>query len=127
MSSGTRGDLVGRLIGMLVFLLGVGLLVWVFAIAYGLFTANPATVLGLHITGDPKKDPGVALIGTNFGWLLFRIAFLFIMSLSGSFIAQKGINLYFSAVMGHPVNATVRHVQAVQAAASASSTVDAGH
>jgi hypothetical protein len=126
MSSGTRGDLMGRTIGMLVFLLGVGLLIWVFAISYGLFTANPATALGMHITGDPKKDPGVTLIGTNFGWLLFRIAFLFIMSLSGSFIAQKGINLYFSAVAGHPVHATLRHT-APTPAPSASSTADAGH
>lgn len=110
MSTGTRGDLTGRVIGMLVFLLGVGLLIWVFSIAYGLFTSSPAAALGMHITGDPKKDPGVALIGTNFGWLLFRIAFLFVMSLSGSFISQKGINLYFSAVQGHPVNVTARHV-----------------
>ena len=110
MSSGTRGDLTGRLIGMLVFLVGVGMLIWVFSIAYALFTSSSAAALGMHITGDPKKDPGVALIGTNFGWLLFRIAFLFIMSLSGSFISQKGINLYFSAVQGHPVNVTGRHV-----------------
>jgi hypothetical protein len=118
---------MGRLIGMLVFLLGVGLLIWVFYIAYGLFTASPATALGMHITGDPKKDPGVTLIGTNFGWLLFRIAFLFIMSLSGSFIAQKGINLYFSAVMGHPVNVTGHHAPPAPPVASATPTAEAKH
>src|SRR5579859_7051688 len=106
MSSGTRDDLMGRVIGMMVFLLGVGLLLWVFYIAYGLFMASPTVALGLRITGDPKRDPGVAQIGSQFGWLLCRIAFLFIMSISGSLISQKGINLYFSAVHNVPVHTT---------------------
>jgi hypothetical protein len=108
MSTGTRGDLFGRIIGMVVFLLGVGLLVTVFYIAYGLFMASPTAALGLRITGDPKHDPGIAQIGSQFGWLLCRIAFLFIMSISGSLISQKGINLYFSAAHGVPVNVTAK-------------------
>ncbi len=109
MSSGTHSDLIGRIIGMIVFLLGVGLLLWVFFFAYGLFNSSPAAALGMRITGNPKTDPGIALIGSHFGWLLFRVAFLFIMSISGSLISQKGINLYFSAVQGVPVNVTAKH------------------
>lgn len=102
--SGKSGDILGRIIGMLVFLVGVALLVIVFYKAFDLFTAKPADALGLTFTGDPKKDPTVALIGSHFGWLLFRVAFLFIMAISASLLSQKGINLYFSALQGHPVS-----------------------
>ena len=60
-------------------------------------------VSGITFTGDPKHDPSLTLVGSQFGWLMFRIAFLFVMALSGSFISQKGINLYFSAIQGTPV------------------------
>lgn len=108
MNSGTRNDLLGRVIGMLVFLIGVVLLLVVFYVAYTLFTAQPASALGLKFTGDPKRDPSAASIGTQFGWMLFRIASLFIMSIAGSLISQKGINLYFSAMAGAPVHVTGR-------------------
>ncbi len=100
MSAGTRGDLPGRLIGMLVFLIGIGLLLLVFKVSYDLFTSSPEHALHMTITGDPKRDPGAAVIGSGFGWLLLRIGFLFVMAVSASLLSQKGINLYFSAVHG---------------------------
>ncbi len=106
MSSETRSDVIGRIIGMLVFLLGVGLLSLVFYIAYGLFKTPSAEALGLKFTGDPKRDPAALTIGAQFGWLLFRVLYLFLMSIAGSLIAQKGVNLYFSAVQGFAVNVT---------------------
>jgi len=101
--SNRGSDLIGRIIGMLVFLIGVVLLIIVFYKAFDLFAAKPADALGLTFTGDPKHDPTVTLIGSHFGWLLFRVAFLFIMAISASLVSQKGINLYFSAIQGHPV------------------------
>src|SRR5947209_7107090 len=98
MGSGGRGDIVGRLIGMLVFLLGVGLLIFVFIQATRLFGVKPADALGLTFTGDPKKDPTLALIGSRFVGLLLEIGILFLMAFAGSLVAQKGINLYFSAL-----------------------------
>jgi hypothetical protein len=98
MSSGGRGDFVGRVVGMLVFLLGVSLLVFVFVHAFHLFSLTPDAALRLRFTGDPKKDPLLAQIGSNFGWLLLQVAFLFIMALAASLISQRGINLYFSAI-----------------------------
>ncbi|CEK16255.1 hypothetical protein CP488_01446 [Chthonomonas calidirosea] len=94
-----RGSLVGRVLGVLVFLGGVGLLGWVFYIAYGLFTAPASTALDLRFTGNPKTDPTLALIAARFGWLLFRVILLMIMAFSGSLITQKGINLFLCA--GH--------------------------
>jgi hypothetical protein len=93
-------DWIGRIIGMLVFLLGVGLLVIVFQAAHTLFTRPPDVALGLQFTGNPKTDPPAGRIGTQFGYLLFQVACLFVMSIAGSLIAQKGVNLYFSALRG---------------------------
>lgn len=104
MSTNTRGDIAGRLIGMLVFLAGVALLFLVFYIAYHLFNMPAAEALGLKITGDPKHDPAATTIGAQFAVLLFRVAYLFVMSAAGSLIANKGINLYFSALHGFPVH-----------------------
>jgi hypothetical protein len=89
------------MIGMLVFLLGVALLVLVFYVAFDLFTASPTKALGLQITGDPRHDPSFAKIAVQLAWVLFRIATLAVMSIAGSLIANKGINLYFSASQGH--------------------------
>lgn len=99
MGSGARHDILGRSIGMLVFLLGVGLLVWVFYIAYGLFSQPAATALGFD-AAHAKTAPTASTIGTQFGWLVFRVAYLFLMSIAGSLIANKGVNLYFSATYG---------------------------
>lgn len=92
-----RSDILGKIMGMLVFLLGVGLLLVVFKIAYELFTQKPNAALGLKFTGDPKKDPTAAQIGAHFGTMLFQLTYLFIMSIAGSLIAQKGVNFYLSA------------------------------
>ncbi len=102
MGSGNRGDILGRLAGMLVFLVGVGMLVFVFMYAFKLFGMSPDQALGLHFTGDPKKDPPLALIGVQFGWIFLKVACLIVMSLAASFLSQKGINFYFSALQGSP-------------------------
>jgi len=104
MSSGGRGDIFGRAMGMLVFLLGICLLVVVFRYAFMLFGQDPAQALDLHFTGDPKRDPLLSVIGFKFGWILVRIGILITMSIAGSFISQRGINLYFSAMQGAPVS-----------------------
>ena len=111
------GHMEGRLIGLLVFGVGVGLLLLVFSIAYHLFTASPADALHLTITGDPKRDPGAAVIGSSFGYILIRILLLFLMSLAASLTAQKGVNLYFSCVQGAKTVKTTRPAASVTAEA----------
>ncbi len=106
MSSGYRGDLLGRVLGALIFLTGVGLLGVVFYIAYHLFMTSSEQALGLVFTGNPKTDPSALKIGTQFGWLFLRIAGLFLMAIAGSLMSQKGINFYFSAMKGMPVDMT---------------------
>ncbi len=107
MPSGTRGDLIGRIMGMLVFLIGVGLILLVFYIAYELFHQPPAQALGLKLTGDPKKDAAAlnyVHLGAQITGLLLHLAYLFLMSIAGSLVANKGINLYFSALHGSPIH-----------------------
>lgn len=104
MSSGHRGDILGRVLGAFVFLGGVALLGIVFNMAHTLFTAGPEQALGLTFTGDPKLDPPALKIATHFGWLVLRIVLMFIMAIAGSLISQKGVNFYFSCVKGVPVD-----------------------
>ncbi|HLJ55283.1 MAG TPA: hypothetical protein VKT77_09595 [Chthonomonadaceae bacterium] len=103
MSSGSRGDILGRAVGLMVFLVGIALLVIVFTTAFRLFNSSPEAVLNLRFTGDPKRDPLLSAIGVHFGWIFLQIAFLVVMSLAASFISQRGINLYFSAMQGSPI------------------------
>ncbi len=104
MSPVPQRDLIGRIVGMLVFLIGVGLLLVVFSFAYQLFNTPPALALGLNFTGNPKSDPSPTKIGVQLTWLILRICYLVVMSIAGSLVSNKGINLYFSALQGSPVH-----------------------
>ena len=57
MSSGYRGDVIGRVLGAIVFIGGVVLLGVVFRLAYGLFMTNADQALGLVFTGNPYRRP----------------------------------------------------------------------
>jgi len=72
--------------------------------AYTLFNSNSEQALGLVFTRDPKLDPPALKIATQFGWLIVRLAALFVMAIASSFIAQKGVNFYFSSVKGVAVD-----------------------
>ena len=116
-TTGHGGHWEGRLIGLVVFGVGIGLLLMVFSIAYHLFTASPAAALGITITGDPKRDPGAAVIGSHFGLLIVKILLLFVMSAAASLISQKGVNLYFSCAQGAKTVKTTRPAAAITAEA----------
>jgi hypothetical protein len=93
---------------MILFLVGVGMLVFVFMHAFQMFSLKPSDALGLRFTGDPKKDPLLAEIGFRFGWIFVQIGLLLIMAFAASLISQKGINLYFSALQGLPIEPSKR-------------------
>ena len=111
MSSGYRGDLTVRVLGAIIFLVGIGLLGFLFYLAYGFFKLNSEQALDLVFTGNPKLDPPAMKVGLHFGWAVLKIATLFVMAIAGSVLSQKGINLYFSAVKGSAVN-VMPHVNA---------------
>lgn len=91
----SRGDLFGRVMGGLVFLGGISVIFVVLWLAFQLFR-DPN--MGLRAGAAVGKNPTAYDIGVGFGLLLCRIALLFVGSISGSLIANKGIRLYFAAL-----------------------------
>ena len=92
MASPARGDLFARFIGILVFLLGLGIILGVLSLAFDMYR-DPH----LGVAASPTVR-NAADIGIDFGRLIFRIALLFLGSISGSLISNKGIRLYFAAL-----------------------------
>ena len=77
----------GRIVGMMIFALGIIALVFVFGIAYRMFTL-PAD----QLFATPALT--AANLGSAAVLILIRIALLFIMTLAGALIASRGIQLY---------------------------------
>ncbi len=92
MPSVPRGDLCARLLGIFVFLLGVAVILCVLWLGFRMY-ADPN--LGLR-SAKPHSPPDAMDIGTAFLRLVVRIALLFLGSICGSLIANKGIRLYFA-------------------------------
>ncbi|MCC6730021.1 MAG: hypothetical protein IT208_11855 [Chthonomonadales bacterium] len=94
MAAPTRGDLPARVVGALVFLAGVLVIFVVLVLAFRMFQ-DPN--LGVRAGA---ASPTATDIGVGFLRLLLRIGLLFLGSVSGSLIANKGIRLYFAGLPG---------------------------
>jgi hypothetical protein len=88
-----RGDLFGRVLGALILLGGLAVISMVLWLGFEMFQ-DPN--LGLGAT----KSSTAADVGVGFGKLIVRILLLFLLSFSGSLIANKGVNLYFASLPG---------------------------
>ena len=97
-------DQVGRVLSLLIFIAGVGLLALVFVVAYHMLT-NPVPGLSSALaTAGAKGNPQQPLVGISSAVLSFllRLAVLFVMTIAASLIAARGIHLYFAAIgSGH--------------------------
>src|SRR5579871_6700153 len=91
----SRGDLFGRVLGVLVLLAGLAVIFTVLWLAFQMFR-DPN--LGLAAASAPGKGLSATDIGVGFGLLIGRIALLFVGSICGSLIGNKGIKLYFAAL-----------------------------
>jgi hypothetical protein len=90
----TRSDTLARALGILVFLVGIGVLVFVFVLTYRMFNSPN---YGLVPTpGAGKGQSATQTLGSSALVMLLRIALLFIMALVGSLVAGRGIQLYFA-------------------------------
>ncbi|MEN6356026.1 MAG: hypothetical protein ABFD83_02965 [Armatimonadota bacterium] len=90
-----KGDLTGRIIGMLVFLAGVAILVFVFIAAYRYFNSN-AIILKPTVPVSATQTTTNRL-GESVVLLMGRICLLIVMAIAGSQVASRGIQLYFAA------------------------------
>ncbi len=77
-------DRKGRIVGIIVFGLGIVVLLFVFGVAYGMFFSSPEQA----VVPSTVSLASVALL------TLVRVALLFVMTLAGSLIASRGIDLY---------------------------------
>ena len=100
-----KDETTGRIIGLLTFLAGIGLLVFVAVLAYSFFTHTTAVPL-------PMKDtttPTATLLGESAIQLFFKIALLIVLTVVGSLLASKGIHLY-SVATGNDRHSTRRGI-----------------
>jgi hypothetical protein len=98
MSESARRDPVGSVLGLVVFLGGVGLLALTFKLAFEIFQVPPAQALKLK-SGETLDiaATGSALIG-----ITVRILTLLLMAIIGSLIANRGIAMYTACRAGFP-------------------------
>lgn len=89
-------DLPGRLVALLVFLIGVAMLVFVFVTALHLFQA-PVPGLDLPLGAGMPPPPAVN-IGAAMAVFVRSLLLLGVMTLAGSLIAGKGAHLYFGTI-----------------------------
>ena len=86
-----RGDLFAKVIGFFVMMVGLAVILGVLWLGFGMFRDQN---LGLGAGNGPA--PTATDLGIGFVKLVLRIALLFLGSISGSLIANKGIHLYFT-------------------------------
>jgi len=92
-------DRGGRVLGMIVFLLGIAFLIVVFAIAHRMFAAPISSLVCEAAGGKPSvgaSDLASAAVAT-----IVRIGLLFVMTLAGSLIAARGMHLYLGSAQPH--------------------------
>ena len=93
-----KDSVAGRVLGILVFLVGIGILVTVAVIAYNLFSAS-----GSALSVTPGSPSGAtSQLGASAIRLLYRLALLIVLCLAGSLVAARGLHFYFVAT-GSPV------------------------
>lgn len=111
--------IVGRTLGLLVFIGGIALLGLVFWLSWQIF-------LDPGLTAGPGESPGDELL-PRLSTLIVRLAFLLTMCVAASLIASKGIQLYVADETGLPARRR-KHRAASEEPASdrASSDLEAG-
>ena len=83
-------DWFGVVLGAIIFLLGIGLLIWTFIQAADMFAIPSSVALG-------SQNRDITQIGMSFGNVLLRIGLLLVMSIVGSIVSGKGIRMYLAA------------------------------
>jgi hypothetical protein len=110
MASSSRGDLFGRIVGFLVFVLGLGVILGVLWIAFRMFQSP--NLLPRVATGPGASELTGLTVG--FAILLVKIVLLFLGSLSGSMLMNRGIGLYFAALQPAPPRGDVHEPPAAR-------------
>ncbi len=89
MADRSKGDATGRILGALVFVLGIAVIVIVLLLAYRLFL-DPS--VAMHV--PQGREPTFVHLAAGFADLLIRVLLLTVGSISGALIATRGIRMY---------------------------------
>ena len=90
----SRNDTAGRVVGMVVFLGGIALLVFVAVTAYIFFSSPTA---GIIPTPAKPGVPATAQLGASAMRLILQIMMLILIAVVGSMLSGRGIQLYFAS------------------------------
>ena len=85
-----KRDWFGSFVALLVFFAGIGMIVFTFQQALQMFATPPAAALGIQ----KAKPLDVNETGANLVGILIRILLLFVLSVCGSLVANKGVSLF---------------------------------
>lgn len=100
-----RRDLAARVIGLLVFALGIGILVFSFYTAYHQVFSSPTA--GIKVVQPAAKGvPATAALSQSALSVFIRLGALLIMVLAGSLIASRGVQMYFASSTSEDLNAS---------------------
>ncbi len=91
-------DFMARVLGLLLFLLGVAMLCVTFQVAYDLFNQLSASSHAwVGSSTNPKSEPTGMQVGIAFAGVLLKITVLIAMGFLASLISSKGSQMYASA------------------------------
>lgn len=86
-----KDSAAGRVLGIVVFLVGIAVLVTVAVVTYRLFTGSAC---GLQV--PPGSPSGAAVqLGNSAIKMMYQIALLVVLCIAGSLIAARGLHLFF--------------------------------
>lgn len=85
-------DWLGRTFALLITLLGVGLMLLCFYLAYQQFTTPPRELM----TNPETNQPDVSSIATGVWASVRAILLLLVMVIAGGMIANRGVGLYLN-------------------------------
>lgn len=91
-------NLAARVIGLLVFALGIGILITSFVFAFQLFTSPTAALAIKTASGGSSATNNLSQTALS---VLVKIGALYIMVLAGSHITSRGVQMYFASE--HPL------------------------
>lgn len=95
MHAATQGDRFARVVGFLVFVLGLTIILMVVRLGLQMYH-DPS--LGIVAAQRKADAPAFTEISVGFGRIVTRIVLLFLGSLCGWFIAGRGIHLYLAGI-----------------------------
>jgi uncharacterized protein YneF (UPF0154 family) len=88
----THRDWLGRTVALLITLLGVGLMVGCFYLAYQQFSTPPRELM----TNPRTHQPDLTSIATGVWASIRAILLLLLMVIAGGMIANRGVGLYLN-------------------------------